>query len=410
MGRLLAMILLLAFLFHPARLAAQARQSAQDTAHRLTQMHEAARVKEAQELTAELLAGDPRRAAEVLGRVLGKRGLAARRGIIEEIERARLKEAVPTLMQLLDDPDDGFRFTCARALGFFKDESAVAPLERRLKIEPDARVRDRMRVSLAHLGRPYLHYYVAGLTDRDPGRRAGCMLWLGVIKDLRAVPHLLKLLASDNNEDVLSARDTLAAITGIFDPTLRSGGFKRSPRARSLGEFRQDCEAWLVLNKKDADRPIEPSPDAWQFTPEPFLPGLGVSFAMGPDEIRKVYEKAKLELVHHPVRRERENVVTLEMISAGQTLLPALNKRLSGRVTYVFENARLSEIRMILDNVDDPVAPLREPLRLANVTRNGGTGLDGAITILAGSGNVEMTEWRIFLTTPTLRLAMGSSD
>lgn len=94
------------------------------------------------------------------------------------------------------------------ALGDLGDRRAIGPLQRLLEQEQDLDARDKIRLSLAKLGRPYLGYFISGLSDRDTGRRDSCIGALGTLKDTRAVPYLLKVLEENTDTWGLSALPT----------------------------------------------------------------------------------------------------------------------------------------------------------------------------------------------------------
>lgn len=389
----------------PPRLTAQSDVSIADAAKKLTEIHQWGRLIEAHAFTADLLKGDPKHAAQVLGRVMRNRDVKSRSHVVVAIEHADLKEAIPILTQLLDDPEDSFRHFCAGALGRLADKKAIPDMEQRLAREPHQGIQEHIRFALAQLGRPYLGYFVTGLHDRNRERRRRCLNYLGHLKDPRAVPRVIKLLGSDDDWDVLDARACLSRITEIPNSIVLKktvhpdGSVSTEGRTRPHGEFKQDCDRWLEQHALEAGRPMAPAPEAWTFTTEPMLLAFEVSFAMSAEEVLAVYKKAGIECKHLPAQRDGHKLISLESISAARTPAAIVNERLMGRVGFTFKNGRLAEVHLTLarGHKGDGLDPLMTPLRLSNPNRRGWIGLDGTIRLVAGRGNAEGTAWTISL-------------
>lgn len=104
-------------------------------------------------------------------------------------------------------------------------------------------------MSLSRLGEPYLQYYLSGLSDTDRERRAHAIPVLGVLKDKRAVPALMKSLGSSVPWESGFAADSIHAITGIQTTIILQttkkphGGITTTGKLRPSGEIKKDCEA-----------------------------------------------------------------------------------------------------------------------------------------------------------------------
>ena len=188
-----------------------------------------------------------------------KRGLAA-----EALGRLKSRQAVPALIELLDDPDDGVRFDAVKALGEIGDPRALEPLIARLDspnenfrrsvaeklgmlggaraVEALIRtlgdsadsVRLRAAQALARLGEPQWETWVEGSVSD---------LWnLGESGDARALEPLLKALAdpegdrSDAAKGLGELRDARA-----FEPLLGAlkdeNAYLRGAAAYALGQL-----------------------------------------------------------------------------------------------------------------------------------------------------------------------------
>ncbi|MHC4983649.1 MAG: HEAT repeat domain-containing protein, partial [Planctomycetota bacterium] len=219
-------------------------------------------------LTERLLAGDRRYAAAALTALLKTKGLAVHRSyLIGPIGRAGLKEAVPTLIELLDDDPD-VRWWSAIALGQIGDRAAVGALERLLKAGGDANLRYRIRVALGQLGRSYTQYFIHGLADADENRRRAAMYALADIADTRAVPALYRMLYARRYWEGHEAARAIERLTGIKPNTVGKAG-ERPPRP--MAEIRQDVRKWMAAHAEQLRRRVEPSPEAWPFSPPPVL-------------------------------------------------------------------------------------------------------------------------------------------
>jgi hypothetical protein len=270
--------------------------SVAEAARRLEKLHRDQDWPAVERFLQELIRGDRKRAAAVLDLVLNQRDLDTRSHLISDLMLARFVEAVPTLAQLLEDPDLGVRSWSAIALGELGDRSAVGPLEERLKKEPEER-KYHFRIALGKLGRPYTQFFIASLRDRDPERRRYAMLGLSQLQDVRAVPYLLKHAVGPELWEGWNAADAIERLTGVETTKWEQerknpdGSISRSGQRRPLDEFRKEVEAWLAVNRKEVYRPIEPSAEQWQDTPPPPLwcnLVLQLRVGMSPEQVEAV--------------------------------------------------------------------------------------------------------------------------
>lgn len=253
-----------------ARLRTAYDPSVRTDAEQLTELHRTKDWKQEGRLMTRLLAGDRQHAARVLSVVLQNRQIETRTHIIARAQEACLKEMVPTLVFLLNDPDSGVRCWSSIALGTLGDAAVVASLEKRLLAEPDDQTRYRIRVALGRLGRPYLGYFIAGLSDW--GRSRWSIVALGELRDKRAVPYLVRLLDSTDTWTPWYASESIKRITGIENVIVTDvtndadGGASTSGKRRPLTDIRAECIAWMGRHRKEVFVPIERPPEPWVYT------------------------------------------------------------------------------------------------------------------------------------------------
>jgi len=236
------------------------------------------------------------------------------------------------------------------------------------------------------------------LTDRDKDRRFWNLVALGELKDRRAVPRVLKLLASPDTWEPLHVATCLNQLTGVKDTivtgTVRNadGSVQTSGVRRPARDIKKDCEVWMAQHRNEVNRPIEKSPEPWDGTPEPYLPGLKVAFTMSPKQVLEVHKKAGIKCQHDAERRWKNGNTPFfspETITAERSCLDALNEGLVD-LSYVFEDGKLSEIRLTrVGSGEEVVAPLKKPLRLRRQGFGSWTGLDGTIVISPSVGDAE---------------------
>jgi hypothetical protein len=378
-----------------------------DAAARLAALCREGKGEAAQAEAERLMAADKAVALDAVTRVLWDRDLPCRTWVLNAVYRGRLTTAAPLLIALLDDPDRHVRIFATQTLGELGDRAAVAPVGRLLTTEPDPGDRHRVRVALARLGRPYLGYYIDGLRDRDPQRCRACVFALQQLKDPRSVPHLMRLLDGSDTWESRDAAAALEAITGVPAVAVTGGRVDAKGRPATEGwirraaEVKDDCAAWVARHREAVNRPVPPPAEKWEFTPEPHLPGLGVSFTMTPADVRAVLDKAGVKYTHRPARLEQTGggnaTFHPEQITADRSLLEPFNAGLSD-FAYMFKDGRLDEVRFTHHR--DPeraFAALMKPLGLRHDARGGWTGLDGAIGIGELFGDSEKAYYSLTL-------------
>ncbi len=369
-----------------------------EAADALSEHHRAGRLQEYQALLRDLLKGHLATAVEVFTILLRDPGFAPRASLIAEAERAGLEELGPALVPLLDDPDEAVRLWSAAALGTFGDPEAVPALQARSKREAEPYAAFEMRAALARLGLPYLGYYAAGLKDRDPQRRYVCLVTLGRLRDPRSVPFLLELLDSRETWEPWYAATALTRVTGIEHvvttrvETRPDGSTQTTGQRRPLEDFRRDCLAWVERHAEIVRRPVEASVEKWAFTPEPEIPGFGVSFALDPDAVARLYDAARIPYARHRGEEGVENghpVRSPDRISADRSLWAGLNEWLA-YIHYGFEDGKLSEIAFRLNRPEKGALDLLKT-RLDLREKGVGTweGLGGTVVLSRGDSNAE---------------------
>lgn len=378
-------------------------ETRREAAARITALIRAEKWEQAQETTEALVhAPDERHAAAVLGLLLRDRTLPGRSHLMTPIARARFTPAVPHLVRLLGDPEPDIRSWAASTLGEIGDKSAVRALERRLK-KTDEDQKYPIRVALAQLGKPYLGYFIEGLQDRAPNRRSGCASALKQLKDPRAVPSLLARLDERDDDSKQTVRWALQDTTGIPEATVirtivnPDGSTCSALRIRPVTEFRKDVEEWVGQNREAVQRAIEPPVERWAFTPEPELPGLGVSFQMTAADVRRAFDKAEVRYTYHPERLDKQpgaNAIFYpEYIDAdGQEAFDGV-----WGFGYTFARGRLEEVHFTADSQDHELAGLVKPLRLRPNGIHSWTGMDGAIRVRSMFGDAEKVNYTIRL-------------
>lgn len=138
---------------------------------------------------------------------------AVRRGAAARLAGMRSREAVPSLIEALEDEDFGVRTNAADALGNLRDRRAVDPL-------------------------------IEALKDNNRGVRISVVVALGFLRDKRAVEPLIKILKKDENEGVrISAAQVLGvladkrAVKPLIDSLSSKEDRVRVQSAKSLGRL-----------------------------------------------------------------------------------------------------------------------------------------------------------------------------
>jgi HEAT repeat protein len=122
----------------------------------------------------------------------------------EVLGKARDKESVPRLCELLEDEDAGVREAMCNALGDIGDERAAEPLAALYVREENREVARGAVRALVDLGRAAAPVLVPLLRHRDPERRAGAARALGKLRAREAVDELIRLI-DDRDEEVRMA-------------------------------------------------------------------------------------------------------------------------------------------------------------------------------------------------------------
>lgn len=125
-------------------------------------------------------------------------------------------EAVPCLVQLLQDENEEVRNFSTVMLGTIGSRDAVAPLIDALH-DPDVNVRHGAAEALGRIGDTAALQPLAALLDGEMWLRHAAIVALGEIADIRAVPHLARLKNDDLFGDLVAE-----TITGIWSK-LHSG-------------------------------------------------------------------------------------------------------------------------------------------------------------------------------------------
>ncbi len=148
-----------------------------------------------------------------------------RLGIIEALSEIHVPGAVPSLIDLLNDPGSEVRWEAAIALGEINDPRATAPLRNALR-DPDRYVRYGAASALLKLdwqpdspeeqaflyvglqewqavqdiGEPAVPALSSVLHDHDSGVRMQAIGILGLIGSMKAIPALIRSLGDENAE------------------------------------------------------------------------------------------------------------------------------------------------------------------------------------------------------------------
>jgi len=110
------------------------------------------------------------------------------------------KDAVPQLIQALDDADVVRRIDAVEALGELRDGRAIKPLRKKLDDTSPA-VRRQAAVALVRIGDQQIFpEVVKSLRDPDSKLIVGAALILGHIADKSVVPNLVEAFKTDNPE------------------------------------------------------------------------------------------------------------------------------------------------------------------------------------------------------------------
>ncbi len=140
-----------------------------------------------------------------------------RRKAIEEIALLGDENAVPLLIDMLEDNNGNVRATAIKCLGEFKDPDLFEPIYKKIK-DPSAIVRCHVIMALAELGTPAaLRALLFCLENRDDQIRKDAVYVLGELRCYDAVNPLISVLKRDKDERV--KEEALISLGKIRDPT-----------------------------------------------------------------------------------------------------------------------------------------------------------------------------------------------
>ncbi len=162
--------------------------------------------------------------------------------------------AVPTLVQLLNDPQAGVREMSLFALGILGDDAAVDAILAALN-DYDADVRYRAVVALSDLGYPHLEgVLINAMNDESYGVREQALSQLRIIGTARSVATILKALLEREPEMQQMAEEALDRLV----PKMTREDYKK------LQEQLTPRERRLILNYLEARNLQEVYGTLWQ--------------------------------------------------------------------------------------------------------------------------------------------------
>jgi len=153
--------------------------------------------------------GDPAAAGPLIEALTGDKYSGIRWKAAEALTQIG-SEAVPYLINTLENPDEDVRWKAAIALGEIGDERAIDPLIRLLEDE-DRFVRSRAAYSLGIIGEPVIQPLADVLSEKNPDLRQGAVMALGRIQTDSATRILIKATTDSNEEVRQEAMNALAA-------------------------------------------------------------------------------------------------------------------------------------------------------------------------------------------------------
>ncbi|MEO0079294.1 MAG: HEAT repeat domain-containing protein [candidate division WOR-3 bacterium] len=174
----------------------------------------------------------------------------ARAEAAQRVGRLRDRQAVPRLIQLLDDSVPVVRFEAALALGRIKDRRALEPLAQAAASE----VRDDIAVaevqSLADLGPPAIELLIGLTRAGKPFVRAMAARGLGRLRAQKGVESLIRLLGDPNG---LVRRAAIRSLRSIGD----ARGLEAIMRKVSDTDQQVESEAFDALSGPGYEEELE---------------------------------------------------------------------------------------------------------------------------------------------------------
>src|SRR5437870_3690003 len=120
--------------------------------------------------------------ADALRDIKSTDALRRRRGA-STLGELRRQDAVPVLLDLLDDSDASVRSAAADSLGLLRTTSAVSLLSQLLAKDKDDGVRQSAATALAYIGHPQaVDALIAAVSDPAPGVRYSAARTLGAMR------------------------------------------------------------------------------------------------------------------------------------------------------------------------------------------------------------------------------------
>ena len=132
-----------------------------------------------------------------------------RQAAVNALGWARDQSAVARISELLEDPQAAIRREAATALGRIKDERAVGALLRALRTAGDAFLQHSLIYALIQIERP--EATVAGLADEHAGVRRGALLALGQMDKVALTPEQIAPLLRAEDVELQRAAFSVAA-------------------------------------------------------------------------------------------------------------------------------------------------------------------------------------------------------
>lgn len=161
------------------------------------------------------------------------------------------KEAVPYLIKALDHDNGRIRLASIILLEQMKDKRAIPEFMRVFK-EKNRKERERTAVALA-LGRmeakEALDLLIEGLSENSTTIKSACIMSLGMLKEEKAVPYLIKFV-----------KDKEESISKISMRALQSIGDKGIPEIEKLidkGSFEEKLISLEILGNIKSEKSVE---------------------------------------------------------------------------------------------------------------------------------------------------------